>query len=186
MLDTTEISQLRGGVDEELLAAFQDEMLRVRVVPAVECYGVEDVDEDEDDITVYEYRAPASVVRSRLDALGVNASAVCSVLNDDFTSVFHGPEFLDALDDELRAAVHQSDEALRALDANAWIDQTRAALSNPVEDDDPLTVGGLKWLLSQVDSWEPSYALCAFMLVLPDASEVVLEIFDLDGAGWGF
>ncbi|MEY9860562.1 hypothetical protein ABH935_006199 [Catenulispora sp. GAS73] len=167
---------------------FRDDMLRVRTVPAIDYYTPVDSDENDDDVPVIEFRASAGAVADRLDAMGVDADAVRAVLNEQFEEAGHDEEFLSALSDEYRAEVERSDTLLRTLDADTWIERFREAQADADADaaaaDDRFRTGSRAWLLSQVDDWDERFLLRLYLLVMPDAQEVILDATALEQGGW--
>lgn len=164
-----ELGNLRNGVENELLAAFRDDMLVRRKVRLREYYPKENVDSDEseDEIEVYEFCAEGSVIADRLDALGVTADTVTEQLE----YFLHGdgrtrldPNILP-LPNAAQARMEAEESAFDALTPTLWIEKTRAAAMNQAAATEEIDlnliasdrhveeIGSLRWMLSLVGHW---------------------------------
>ncbi|MEW5655218.1 hypothetical protein ABGT92_07735 [Streptomyces cinereoruber] len=166
-----QIHRLRDGWGPELLAAFTDDMLRVRHVPATEIYGP---DADEEDAWVeYSLEGPGRIVSQRLSLLGYTKAATMAFLDDLLDESRMGWGIGSFLEEE-----RQRQQAERTLlyttTASDWI--TRVA-TGP-DGLSAQTPGGFSWFLGLLDYTDPGFALQAALLAFPDA-EVTL-ILDKD------
>jgi hypothetical protein len=173
------VSELREGIDNELLVAFRDDMLTVEQVTVGEWdpVGRWTAEAAIELVHVYRYRASGMAIAQRLDALGVTPESVAHYLE----YFLHGEgrvrhklaEFSGA--PELAAYWAAEDAALDELTPSLWLERVQAAAAKPPESElagaaslrDP-PVGSLEWLLSIVVDWHPPYALRAVLLAFPD------------------
>lgn len=192
---TLVVNRLRDGIDQELLAAFRDEMLVKHQVPWNEYYN-EDGGEAEL-VDVYQFRADGRVIAQRLDALGITADTVAEILEyflrgDGRHRNDSDSEWFSGLSHEYRARLEAEDAALDQLTPQLWLDRAIAAREDQGVDRSspgrpPSTfqseIGSIDWFLGQVVEWFPPHALRAVLLVYPD-SEVRLDVTDLVEEDW--
>lgn len=169
-----EISRLRDGISNELLAVFQDEMMFSEDVPASE-YA--DLDPDEDFVTRWAFRAAGGQILERLTALGVTRQATHFYLADSIASnidmlqgFLTSEQFANDL--SLKNDFEAELEALRHHTPLSWIQDLRSSTNGGTDRQD---LGSQDWLLSRLDYWDERYALRAVLEAFPGA-DVVLDI----------
>ena len=183
------VSQLRNSVGDDLLAAFRNDMLKIRQVSEYQYYVVErkfeqpDVDEVEQ-VEVLEFRAPGRAIADRLDMTGVNADAIHDFLNHQFSYIndyTNSPEYFAAFPVDIQASIREDRAYTLAMDAEAWV-RRLASSADDSDQPDLSKLGSRTWLLRQLDDWDERFALRAVLLAFPD-DEVILEISDLVSGG---
>ena len=199
------VSYLRNDVGDELMTLFRDDMLDIRRARASEYYtvdkGYEEGSLDDDyEMDVVVYRAPASSIADRLDLMGVTASAALAFLDEQLNDRKHGVhldeserELLDAvladnyrvilasMNSEERARVEYATELRNSLDSIRWLELLAAAPEGRSYDLSP-DPGSRYWFLEQLryeDYWTERHVLRAVLMAFPDA-EVTLDLTELD------
>lgn len=169
-----EVSRLRDGISNELLAVFQDEMMFSEDVPASE-YA--DLDSDEDFVTRWAFRASGGQILERLSALGVTRQATHFYLADSIASnidmlqgFLTSEQFANDL--SLKKDFEAELEVLKRQTPLSWIQGLRSSTNGGTNRQE---LGSQHWLLSRLDYWDERYALRAVLEAFPDA-EVILDI----------
>jgi hypothetical protein len=151
------VSQLRNSVGDDLLAAFRNDMLKIRQVSEYQYYVVErkfeELDADEvEQVEVLEFRAPGRAIADRLDMTGVNADAIHDFLNQQFSYVddyTNSPEYLAVFPADIQAKISEDRAYTLTMNAEAWV-RGLASSADDSEQPDPSKLGSRTWLLRQL------------------------------------
>lgn len=160
------ISLLKDGWGPELLAAFRDDMLCVRPVPAHEAYADDDAGSS---IAWMEFslRGPGPIISQRLSLLGYTKQAAMGFLDellDDLRSRREPDSWLPAGEEPLTQR-----RFLQDYTASDWVRSVAAGVADPASS---RAVGGFHWLLGMLEYNEPGFALQAALLGMPEAEVV--------------
>jgi hypothetical protein len=186
-----EIGQIRNVVDDEVLAAFSDDMLVTETVRASEYYDWWELEnpagdsssDDDYEVSVLKLTAPGSVVAARLDLLGITESEVLALLEREFadTASYHLRD-VEEDDPELSEYSQRHVEVLRSLTVDTWLQSVRD-VEAAIGSSRPVKVGSPAWNLDLIDYWEWRHALRLLLVAFPD-QEVELNLTDLVEGGW--
>jgi hypothetical protein len=164
-----QVSRLRDGLDNILLAAFTDDMLRIESVRPADPHDSADVHE------VTSLRGHGRAISQRLSLLGVTPDAARSRLEQALREA-QSPIFPIGV--TLEPTVEEAAER-RFLEGYGAADWTRDFLRPLTEAADPFAIGERAWLLKQLRVLHPVDALQVVLLALPD-STVVMYVDETD------
>lgn len=192
------VSELRNGVENELMAVFRDDMLHITRCTASQYYTLEkgydeDYRDDDYEMDVTEFRAPSEVIASRLDIMGIDEAGTLAYLNEKIRiNKFSEDELMPPhLREQIinmlpadRGAGAESTWALQdSLSAQVWLEMLASAPEEPLHTSNP-RLGGSSWLFDCLeDGWNDLYVLRAVLLAFPHA-EVVLDVTSLVVGGY--
>ncbi|QLH19305.1 hypothetical protein [Streptomyces sp. Rer75] len=169
-----QISRLRDGIDNPLLAAFQDEMLQCEEVSARDVFGPGTGSSEH---LVYTLRGPGHEIAQRLGLLGFTREAAMDYL-DELLEQERSWAFPLSRKVERTPREEAEREFLEGYSAADWVRDLREA--QPSAEPHPFGFGEPTWLLGHLRYAFPPLALRAALLALPDA-EVVMYVEESEG-----
>lgn len=183
-VDGREIFSFRNEVDPTFMLLFRrDELRRVKRKGAERPSLGYMPDEEFESV---EFVISAAVLRERLDVLGLGMGSV----NDTFAAVCEQKrdrlsEWIEEerFSTDLLAELHKELDFLSGLDFDAWQSAVRAAWEEYEPRGSRASPGSFGWLLELWEDVDPRLVLRAIVATF-SASEVVLDVTDLEGGGW--
>jgi hypothetical protein len=181
------IGKFPDSIENELLAVFRDDMLRVRTILKDQYLHEKTAwdpgEASSEEVDVIELRAPGQVIAARLDVMGIDTVNVLAYLNKQLSQPRGLLSFEeDMASDEERAELARANEWRISDGAERWVELLASSPENP-----PwiwgLGIGSRSWLLDELRDLDVRYALRAVLLAFPDA-EVVLDVTGLEKIGY--
>ena len=129
-----ELGKIRNGVDVELLAVFNDDMLVHHTMKASAYYdwweqdypSPEESAQNDFDVHVVQLTAPGSTVAARLDLLGITEQEVLALLRKQFKDTEeHARDDVATDNSELSERSRRAIASAAALTAEGWMDSIR-------------------------------------------------------------
>ncbi|WNI14076.1 hypothetical protein [Actinacidiphila sp. ITFR-21] len=170
-VNNMQVSRLRDGLDNILLAAFTDDMLTVESVSITDPQASADVVHD-----VYSLCGQGRAISRRLSLLGITPDAARGRLEQALRES-ESPIFPIGVTLEPTTEETAERRFLKGYGAADWIRDFRKP---PAETTDTSAFGEQSWLLKQLRDLHPVDALQVALLALPD-STVVMYVAETDG-----
>ncbi|MFE4216149.1 hypothetical protein [Streptomyces sp. NPDC056844] len=168
-----QISRLRDGIEDPLMAAFRDEMLSCEEISATDVYGTGTGDSEH---LVYALRGPGREIAERLGLLGYTREMAMECINE-LLDEKRLPSFPTSR--EARNPFEDAErEFLEGYSATEWVRDLKQV--QPPAQPHPFGFGERDWLIRLLQWAYPPLALRAALLALPDA-EVVLYVQESEG-----
>jgi hypothetical protein len=162
-------------VEDELLAVFRDDMLRVWHAPAEEYEPHEFLRGPF--VEAAEFSAPGRIIADRLDLIGFDAPTVTAALDRTLRARAEYLHNAVDLSKKPRDFPRAEEELINAMSAQDWIGMLTAT-PDMLESFHDKSPGARGWLLNQLGTeygWETCLRLRAVLLALPDA-DVSLDV----------
>ncbi|MFJ2349619.1 hypothetical protein [Streptomyces antimycoticus] len=168
-----QISRLRDGLDDPLVAAFRDEMLSCEEISATDVYGPGTGTSEH---LVYALRGPGREIADRLGLLGFTREGAMDYVNE-LLDEERSPTF--PLSRGVRTPREDTErDFLDGYSATDWVRDLKQA--QPPAQPHPFGFGEPDWLIRLLRYAYPPLALRAALLALPDA-EVVMYVQESEG-----
>ncbi|MFH9829400.1 hypothetical protein [Streptomyces bobili] len=169
-----QISRLRDGLDDPLVAAFRDEMLCCEEITVLDAYGPGTGSSEH---LVYTLRGPGHSIAERLGLLGFTREAALEHV-DELLREKLSPVFPLSRKVELTPREEAERDFLKGYSAADWVRDL--AKAQPGTDPHLFGFGEPAWLMAQLRHAYPPLALRAALLAVPDG-EVAVCVHESEG-----